>query len=75
MKSGNLSTAKRDREVKALAGVRYPPSRVYAPNDTTVTTTGMPFNIKVFHWYKKNIYSTVSISNYSYRHHRGVKLS
>jgi hypothetical protein len=48
MKSGNLKTANNEREVNAFAGVKSPPSREYTPNETTVTTTGILFRIKLF---------------------------
>lgn len=44
---GNRSTAKRDNDVNALAGVKSPPRKVKAPNEITVTTTGMLFNTKL----------------------------
>jgi hypothetical protein len=47
MLRGNLRTAKRERDVNALAGVKSPPSRTKTPNETTVTTTGMLFSIKL----------------------------
>lgn len=47
MKSGNLRTAKSEREVNAFAGVRSPPVRVYSPNAIIVTRTGMLFNRKL----------------------------
>ena len=49
MNKGKRSTAKRERDVNALAGVKSPPSKVNKPNETTVTTTGMLFSIKLLH--------------------------
>jgi hypothetical protein len=49
MKRGNRSTANREREVKALAGVKSPPSNVNTPNEITVTKTGMLFSINELH--------------------------
>lgn len=48
MKSGKRNTANNESDVKALAGVNSPPSNVNNPNETTITTTGILFNIKVF---------------------------
>ena len=50
MKRGKRSTANRDRDVNALAGVRFPPSKVYIPNEITVTITGMLFSMKLLHY-------------------------
>lgn len=47
MNRGNRSTANRESDVNALAGVRSPPSKVNIPNEITVTTTGMLFSIKL----------------------------
>ena len=49
MKRGKRSTANRDRDVNALAGVRFPPSKVYIPNEITVTIIGMLFSMKLLH--------------------------
>ncbi len=49
MNKGKRSTANREREVNALAGVRSPPSKVNIPNEITVTTTGVLFSINPFH--------------------------
>jgi hypothetical protein len=49
MNKGQRSTANREREVNALAGVRSPPSKVNIPNEITVTTTGMLFSINPLH--------------------------
>lgn len=51
MKRGKRSTANKESDVNALAGVRFPPSKVNIPNEITVTKTGMllrmnPFNCK-----------------------------
>ena len=46
---GKRSTANRESDVKALAGVNSPPRRVKHPNEITVTRTGMLFRIKVLH--------------------------
>lgn len=48
MNRGNRSTANSEIEVKALAGVKFPPSKVNMPNEMTVTTTGMLFRMKPF---------------------------
>lgn len=48
MKSGKRRTANKESDVKALAGVNSPPSNVNNPNETTMTTTGILFNINVF---------------------------
>ena len=45
MNRGNRRIANRDSDVNALAGVRFPPSKVNNPKETTVTTTGMLFSI------------------------------
>lgn len=55
MFKGNLRTAKRESEVNALAGVKSPPSKVNAPNETTVTTTGMLFSIKLLNCNREQI--------------------
>lgn len=47
MFKGNRSTAKRESDVNALAGVKSPPRKVNIPNDVSVTTTGMLFSIKL----------------------------
>lgn len=49
MNKGKRRTAKRERDVNALAGVKSPPSKVNMPNEITVTTTGMLFSIKPLH--------------------------
>jgi len=49
MKRGNRSTANRESDVKALAGVKSPPSKVNTPNEITVTKTGMLFSINELH--------------------------
>lgn len=49
MKRGNRSTANRESDVKALAGVKSPPSKVKTPNEITVTKTGMLFSINELH--------------------------
>lgn len=46
MNRGKRKTANNESDVNALAGVRFPPSKEYTPNDITVTTTGMLFRIK-----------------------------
>lgn len=48
MNRGKRSTAKRERDVNALAGVRSPPSNVNTPNETIVTRTGMLFSMNIF---------------------------
>lgn len=48
MNRGNLRTANSDRDVNALAGVRFPPSRVNIPNEITITTTGILLSMKLF---------------------------
>ena len=48
MNSGKRSTANKERDVNALAGVKSPPSKVNIPNETTITTTGMLFRMKLF---------------------------
>lgn len=53
MKSGKRSTANKERDVKALAGVRSPPSKVNTPNETTITKTGILFNMKLFNCREK----------------------
>lgn len=53
MNSGNRRTAKRERDVNALAGVRSPPSKVNIPKEITVTTTGMLFSMKPFNCGKR----------------------
>lgn len=50
MNRGNRSTANRESDVNALAGVRSPPSKVNNPNEITVTTTGMLFSKNPLHW-------------------------
>ena len=57
MKRGNRSTANRESDVKALAGVKFPPSKVKTPNDITVTKTGMLFSINALHCQKKIKYN------------------
>lgn len=54
MFKGNRRTAKRESEVKARAGVRSPPNKVNIPNETTVTRTGMLFNMKLLHCKSEN---------------------
>ena len=49
MKRGNRSTTDRESDVKALAGVKSPPSNVNTPNEITVTKTGMLFSINELH--------------------------
>jgi len=49
MKRGNRSTTNRESDVKALAGVKSPPSNVNTPNEITVTKTGMLFSINELH--------------------------
>ena len=49
MFKGNRSTANRESDVNALAGVKSPPSKVNAPNEVTVTITGMLFRMKLLH--------------------------
>lgn len=51
MKRGKRSTANKESDVNALAGVRVFPRKVNIPNEITVTKTGMlvsinPFNCK-----------------------------
>lgn len=53
MKRGNRSTANRESDVKALAGVKSPPRNVKTPNETTVTRTGMLFSINPFNCQKE----------------------
>lgn len=53
MKSGKRSTANNERDVNALAGVRSPPSKVNTPKETTITKTGILFNMKLFNCRKK----------------------
>lgn len=48
MKRGKRKTANNDKDVKALAGVKSPPSKVNSPNETTITTTGMLLSMKLF---------------------------
>lgn len=48
MKSGKRKTANNERDVNARAGVKSPPSKVNIPNETTITTTGILFSIKLF---------------------------
>ena len=55
MFKGNRSTAKRESDVNALAGVKSPPSKVNVPNETTVTTTGMLFSIKLLNCNKRHL--------------------
>jgi len=52
---GNRSTANRESDVKALAGVKSPPSNVNTPNEITVTKTGMEFSINELHCKKNSI--------------------
>ena len=47
MLRGDLRTEKRERDENALAGVNSPPNRTKTPNETTVTTTGVLFSIKL----------------------------
>jgi len=54
MKRGNRRTANRESDVKALAGVRSPPSKVKTPNVITVTKTGMLFSINPLHCRKRS---------------------
>ena len=77
MKRGNRSTTNRESDVKALAGVKSPPSNVNTPNEITVTKTGMLFSINELHCQeefnnemksrsnagKKNIYLQVFMIN------------
>lgn len=53
MKRGNRSTENRESDVKALAGVKSPPSKVNTPNEITVTKTGMLFSINEFNCQKE----------------------
>lgn len=53
MFSGIRNTANRERDVKALAGVKSPPSNVKIPNDITVTITGMLFSMKLLNCNKR----------------------
>lgn len=53
MNRGKRSTAKRESDVNALAGVRSPPSNVNTPNETIVTRTGMLFSMNIFNCKKK----------------------
>ena len=55
MFKGNRSTAKRESDVNALAGVNSPPRKVNTPNEVTVTTTGMLLSIKLFNCKTKTI--------------------
>lgn len=55
MFKGFRSTAKSESDVNALAGVKSPPSRVNAPNETTVTTTGMLLSMKLLNCKKGNL--------------------
>lgn len=48
MNRGNRSTWNNESDVNALAGVKSPPSSENIPKDTTVTITGILFNIKLF---------------------------
>lgn len=41
--------------MNALAGVRFPPSKVYNPKEITVTTTGMLFSINPLHCKRNRI--------------------
>lgn len=47
MFKGNLRIAKRESDEKALAAVKFPPSKVKPPNEITVTRTGMLFSMKL----------------------------
>lgn len=47
MFNGNLSTEKRESDVNALAAVKSPPRKVNIPKETTVTTTGALFSMKL----------------------------
>lgn len=49
MKSGKRRTANKESDVNAFAGVRSPPSKEKSPNETTITTTGILFKIKLLH--------------------------
>lgn len=49
MNNGKRSTENKESDVNALAGVRSPPSKVNTPNEITITTTGILFNIKLLH--------------------------
>lgn len=49
MNRGNRRTANRESDVKALAGVKSPPSKVKTPKEITVTKTGMLFRINELH--------------------------
>jgi len=49
MFNGNRSTANKESDVKALEGVKSPPSKVNIPNDVTVTRTGILLSMKVLH--------------------------
>lgn len=49
MNRGKRSTANKESDVNALAGVRSPPSKVNIPNEITVTTTGILLSIKPLH--------------------------
>jgi hypothetical protein len=53
MNSGNLSTAKSEREVNAFAGVRSLPRSENMPKARIVTQTGMLFSKKLFTCGKK----------------------
>lgn len=54
MNSGNLNTANKEREEKAFAGVNSPPSKVYTPKATTVTSTGILFRMKLLNCKNNN---------------------
>lgn len=52
---GIRSNANRESDVNALAGVKPPPSKVNVPNETTVTTTGMLFSMKLLNCKKRQL--------------------
>lgn len=52
-KNGNRSTANKDSDVNAFAGVRTPPNNENSPNETTITTTGILFKTKLLHCERK----------------------
>ena len=66
MNKGKRNTAKSERDVNALAGVKFPPSKVYTPNETTVTTTGMLFSINLLHCKTREKVSTDFIKDQHY---------
>ena len=53
MKRGKRSTANKESDVNALAGVKFPPSNVNIPKDITVTKTGMLFSMNPLHCKQK----------------------